>query len=206
MQGKAVQVLKADDLSVEFLKKAGNGALQFFVGNHPELSQVSQTATATLRLTTVLNPFGEPVLRGGYLRLGRIGESHIHSGTQIRVPVDLGSGRIATYGFLPNWRQIDKHPDSRNPFPQIAFPNFDQCVRTVIDQHRSIPYVQSIGWDLAVGPDNGIYLLEWNGYHNDIKFSEATQGPCFKDLGWDELWRSLDPNKFDLELNRYYVE
>jgi hypothetical protein len=29
--------------------------------------------------------------------------------------------------------------------------------------------------------------MEWNAEHNDIKFSEATQGPCFADLRWDRL-------------------
>jgi hypothetical protein len=31
--------------------------------------------------------------------------------------------------------------------------------------------------------------MEWNGWHNDIKFSEAADGPCFADLGWQNLWR-----------------
>jgi hypothetical protein len=31
--------------------------------------------------------------------------------------------------------------------------------------------------------------MEWNGTYNDIKFSEATQGPCFADLGWERLWK-----------------
>lgn len=30
-------------------------------------------------------------------------------------------------------------------------------------------------------------LMEWNAGHNDIKFSEATQGPCFHDLGWEKF-------------------
>ena len=34
-----------------------------------------------------------------------------------------------------------------------------------------------------------IQLMEWNGTYNDIKFSEATQGPCFADLGWERLWK-----------------
>jgi hypothetical protein len=29
--------------------------------------------------------------------------------------------------------------------------------------------------------------MEWNGEHNDVKSSEATQGPCFSDLNWERL-------------------
>jgi hypothetical protein len=29
--------------------------------------------------------------------------------------------------------------------------------------------------------------MEWNGSFPGIKFHEATQGPCFDDLGWEQL-------------------
>jgi hypothetical protein len=34
--------------------------------------------------------------------------------------------------------------------------------------------------------------MEWNALHNDIKFSEATQGPCFTDLRWERFARRND--------------
>lgn len=32
--------------------------------------------------------------------------------------------------------------------------------------------------------------MEWNASHNDIKFSEATQGRCFADPRWDAFARN----------------
>jgi len=32
-----------------------------------------------------------------------------------------------------------------------------------------------------------VQIMEWKGGHNGIKFSEATRGPCFADLGWEQL-------------------
>jgi hypothetical protein len=44
-------------------------------------------------------------------------------------------------------------------------------------------------WDLCIDGDGAVRVLEWNGGHNDITFSEATQGPCFADLDRETLWR-----------------
>ena len=53
-----------------------------------------------------------------------------------------------------------------------------------------MPFARSVGWDVVVDSDDEVRVLEWNAGHNDIKFSEATQGPCFSDMGWETLWRS----------------
>ena len=50
-----------------------------------------------------------------------------------------------------------------------------------------MPYARCIGWDVTVDSEEKVNLMEWNGEHNDIKFAEATQGPCFLGLGWEEL-------------------
>lgn len=62
---------------------------------------------------------------------------------------------------------------------------FKTCVLTVTKLHKKAPYARCIGWDVTVDGDENVRLLEWNPEHNGIKFSEATQGPCFADLGWE---------------------
>ena len=49
------------------------------------------------------------------------------------------------------------------------------------------PYARCVGWDVTVDADEKVMLMEWNAEHNDVKFSEATQGPCFSDLNWERL-------------------
>ena len=49
-----------------------------------------------------------------------------------------------------------------------------------------MPYVRAIGWDVSVDKNDDVHVMEWNGNHNDIKFSEATVGPCFLGLGWEK--------------------
>jgi hypothetical protein len=55
--------------------------------------------------------------------------------------------------------------------------------------HEKLPFARTIGWDVVVDQHENVAVMEWNGWHNDIKFSEAADGPCFADLGWQNLWR-----------------
>jgi hypothetical protein len=52
-----------------------------------------------------------------------------------------------------------------------------------------MPFTRVIGWDIIVDSMEKPVIMEWNGRHNDIKFSEAATGPNFADLGWQELWK-----------------
>ncbi len=43
---------------------------------------------------------------------------------------------------------------------------------------------------MVINKDSKVQIMEVNGRHNDIKYHEATEGPCFADLGWDKLWKT----------------
>ncbi|GEM_PF-3607225 len=40
---------------------------------------------------------------------------------------------------------------------------------------------------MTVDTYGNVKVLEWNGSNNGFTYSEATQGPCFKDLEWEKL-------------------
>ena len=50
--------------------------------------------------------------------------------------------------------------------------------------HGKLPFIGCIGWDVTVDFGEGVKVLEWNAEQNDVNFGEATQGPCFADVGW----------------------
>jgi hypothetical protein len=54
-----------------------------------------------------------------------------------------------------------------------------------------VPFTSIIGWDVAVDENHNVKVMEWNGDHNDIKFSEATQGACFSDRGWESSGKKI---------------
>ncbi|VXB65390.1 sugar-transfer associated ATP-grasp domain-containing protein [Maribacter litoralis] len=183
-QGKGVKVFNTEDLNLKTIQNIGNGTIQQFIEQHDFFNQFQTNSTATIRLTTVIDKTGTASLRAGYLRLGRTRDTHISSKTHIRVPIDIAEGTLEEVGYLPNWYTITNHPDSKIEFKDKTIPNFKTCVEEVKKLHLKLPMVQCIGWDVIIDKHSQMVLMEWNGYGNDIKFSEATQGPCFKDLGW----------------------
>jgi len=183
-QGRGVFLYDRQNFSIDVLEKNGNGTLQKFIEQHSFFDEYKSQAIANIRITTVITNDGNPSLRASYLRLGRANDTHIQSNSHIRVPIELYSGNLHSEGYLANWKKITNHPDSKIDFTNKTIPYYKNCIHLVLELHKKMPMVRSIGWDVVVDRENHPTIMEWNGYGNDIKFSEATQGPCFKDLNW----------------------
>lgn len=186
-QGTGIQIFDPDSFNVDRVKQLGNGLFQHFIEQHDLFAGFAHSSVATIRLTTVQENNGDVSVRAGYLRLGRDKETHVQSKSHIRVSLHLTTGKFYDTGYSPEWIETKVHPDSNIAFAGHTVPNFETCIETVISLHKRVPYVRCIGWDLTVDSLGRVQVLEWNADHNDIKFSEATQGPCFADLGWERL-------------------
>lgn len=189
-QGKGVHILQRSDFSTDKLLSLGDGVLQQFIQQHEIFRQFSPEAVATLRLTTVMDPSGPPVLRAAFLRMGRAGNNHIVTDTEIDVAIDIYSGAFHDCAYTSNWEPCTHHPDTGHPFRNQILPGFSESVALVLKLHGKLSCVQNIGWDIAINTEGKPVLLEWNGGHNDIVFSEATTGPCFRGLGWEHIHRT----------------
>ena len=188
-QGKGVFLFDKTSFDPLKMKLLGNGVFQDFIAQHRFFDTLTPDSVATLRITTVIELNGKTSVRACYLRLGRRAETHVKSGTHIRIPIDPVTGELGTFGYLPDWQTIEKHPDSLVEFANNSIPGFNSCLATAIRMHKQIPFVQAIGWDMTIDKNDNVKVMEWNGAFNDIKFSEATQGPCFSGLGWENLWK-----------------
>ena len=189
-QGRGVRVLERGSVEWEVVYRSGNGVFQAYVDQHEFFAEYVRTSVATVRLTTAIDASGSPEVKASYLRLGRQDDTHVRSTSAIRVPVDPSSGRLGPLGYLPSWHSLSAHPDSAIPFTDREIPSFQTCKSTVLALHRQMPLCRIVGWDVIVDAEDRIRVLEWNGAGPYIEFSEATQGPCFKDLGWHELAKS----------------
>lgn len=186
-QGRGVFLLDRKDFRVAQIKSLGNGVLQRFIVQHKWFDQFASKAVATVRLTTVVDDAGRISLRACFLRLGRATDTFIRPDSEVCVAVDLRSGRLSSTGYLNDWTDVDAHPDSKVAFSGLTLPAFAQCVGKVIELHAKVPFARCIGWDVTVDASGQVVVLEWNAEHNDVKFGEATQGPCFSNLGWEAL-------------------
>lgn len=187
MQGLGIHFYDRDRLDPDEIRRLGNGLFQSFIEQHPFFDTFGGASVATIRLTTAVDDAGEVSLRAGYLRLGRGKDTHVRSASNLRVPIDLASGALGDKAYLPNWTTTGAHPDSGVEFKGKVIPNFGDCVRVVTSNHRKLPFVRCLGWDVAVDRAQQVKIIEWNGGHNDIKFGEAVQGPCFRDLNWERF-------------------
>jgi hypothetical protein len=111
------------------------------------------------------------------------------SSEEVAVPVDLASGELDPTGRMPSYLRIDRHPQSDVTFAGNFIPNYQDCLQVALRCHARIPFVRCIGWDIGIDSDGAVQVMEWNGGHNGIKFTEATQGPCFADLNWHQYRR-----------------
>lgn len=189
-QGKGVHIVQRSDFSTDKLLSLGEGVLQQFIQQHEVFRQLSPEAVATLRLTTVMDPSGQPVLRAAFLRMGRAGNNHIVTDAEIDVAIDIHSGAFHDCAYTSNWEPCTHHPDTGHAFRNQILPGFSESVALVLKLHGKLSYVQNIGWDIAINAEGKPVLMEWNGGHNDIVFSEATTGPCFRGLGWEHIHRT----------------
>jgi hypothetical protein len=191
-QGRGLYFLDRNAFDPRIVEALGNGVFQERIVQHETLGRFAPGSVATVRMTTAVDDQGHIGLRACYLRLGRAEDACVQSRSHIRIAVGLANGELAQVGYLPDWLRVAAHPDTRVPFAGNSIPSFAACVATVIAHHRKFPLARTIGWDLAVGRDGNVIVMEWNASHNDIKFSEATQGPCFADLRWDRFARKGD--------------
>jgi hypothetical protein len=191
LQGRAISHFEqlTDPATVLAL---GNGVLQRRVRQHPALAAFAPESVATLRVTTVVTDTGAIEARAAFLRVGRAGFQHVRSGKLISVTVSLVDGALAPRGYVTGWATLREHPDSGMTFAGAVVPSFDGCVALARELHGRTPFARIIGWDIAVDENGAPALLEWNGTNSDIKFSEATTGPCFADLGWERMWQISD--------------
>lgn len=186
-QGKGIHIMSSTDFSLEQVERLGNGLFQAWIRQHSVFSQFAKRSVATLRLTSLYHQDGEVSVKASYLRFGDKIDTHVRSGSHIRVPIGLTDGAFSKVGYTPHWIPIKAHPTSKEPFEGHSIPNFKDCIKVATRLHKQVPYTRCIGWDMAVDVRGKVKLMEWNAQHNDIKFSEATQGPCFVGLGWEKL-------------------
>jgi hypothetical protein len=184
-QGRGVVKMGQEEFTRDSFTRFGNCVIQSPIRQHPFFDEIISGSIATVRITTVKETCGTIGMRAAYLRLGRKDTSWVQSSNSIRVAVVDADGSLDSVGYTQDWRRWTQHPDTGFSFEGERIPNFRGVVEDCIALHRKVPHMTIIGWDTTVGDDGKTKIIEWNGGHCDIKFSEATTGPCFRGLGWE---------------------
>jgi hypothetical protein len=188
-RGKGVVKLVLDDINEDTFKRIGDCVVQLAIQQHEFFDHIISSSAATVRITTVRNIDGKIESRASYLRLGRSNTAWIQSDNSVRVAIVDRNGELDRFGYTEDWRRWLSHPDSNFSFYKQRVPRFREAVEHCVKLHALVPHFAIIGWDITISSDDKIKLFEWNSDHCDIKFSEATTGPCFTGLNWERLKR-----------------
>jgi len=155
---------KESDLSKLYKElKQGKMLLEELIHQNKELDEFNDTSVNTLRVVTVLRPNGDVVILTGDLRLGRKGKTsdnfHNHG---IASLFDVETGVVYTSGIDKTNRRYLFHPDSGKQIIGFHIPAWEQIKKTVTEAAKVVPEVHYVGWDIAIGKNSEVYIVEGN--------------------------------------------
>lgn len=189
-RGQGIYFFKEKDFNTDTIKKLGNGVFQKYIIQHPFYNQFTDTSVATIRITSVCDDEGNIEPRVGYFRFGRKNDSHVISKSALKLPFNIKTGELFDTAYYPTWKPTKHLPDNDVAFAGKILPEFDKCIDKIKNMHSKVPFIRCIGWDVIVNNNNDVELIELNGGHSGIKFSETVQGPNFKGLNWEKLHKT----------------
>lgn len=149
---------------IEFIAtlKKNRYLIQETVVQHNVLRSLHPESINTIRLVTVRNQRTKKVdVFPSILRIGT-GSSFVDNTSMggVAVGIDLNTGKLKEYGFYkPGYgTKVSIHPDSKIRFSDVIIPHFDKCKEQAVYLHEMLPGIQSIGWDIAIGEDEPIFI------------------------------------------------
>lgn len=190
-EGRGIEFVSIDDFDLDVVKKYGNGHFQSEIKQHAFFNEITPNSVATIRVVTVVGVDNLPEVKACYLRVSSgMNERYVSSKTQISIPVNIEDGSIWSVGYDINYQTFTNHPETNFIFAKKNIPNFQRIKETVSKLHEAIPFIRLVGWDVTINRDDRVEIIEWNAKSPSVTFIEATQGPCFSGLGWEQFWRS----------------
>lgn len=171
-----------DELKTILDQFGNNFIAQEYIEQSAELSALNKTSVNTFRVITYIcnnTVFVCPVA----LRLGRenADRDNIHyGGISIGVNHD---GTLKKYAFSEYGEKFTEHPDSKACFEGYCIPEAGAKIRNVAKAlHGRVPWLGIVSWDLTIGKDGGIILVEMNTTGQSAWFCQMVNGePLFGD-------------------------
>lgn len=183
-QGRGVIRITKENFNISELLKHQDAVIQEPIIQAEWFDKIIPDSVATIRITTVKEKDHTTRMRAAYLRVGRKNIETVQSNSAIRIPILDRKGNLGTFGADPEWKRHSTHPDTGFEFKNKSVPIFEKAVIECEKLHQKLPHFSIIGWDVSITEKGEIKLIEWNAGHPDIKFSEASTGPCFTGLDW----------------------
>lgn len=161
---RVVEVTKETDLKSLFNElKNENPIIEELIIQHEKLAEFNPTSVNTLRVVTLLCPDGTVRVMTANLRVGngiRYADNFHHNGIAALLNVD--SGIVVTSGIDMNFNRYIVHPESGKQLIGFKVPYWNEVIKTAKKVAKVTPTVGYVGWDVAIGKNGEIIILEGN--------------------------------------------
>ncbi|MGR5423268.1 sugar-transfer associated ATP-grasp domain-containing protein [Vibrio sp. PNB22_4_1] len=145
---------------------------------HAVLSSFHPSSLNTLRMMTLLYE-GDVHLISTVLRMGVSG-AKIDNQSAGGISVGVHNGVCKSNAYDKNFNTYVTHPTTGKRFDGVILPSFDIAEKLVKDSHTNIKNMALISWDVAIGKDGDVRLVELNVMDQEINFHQLNNGPIFE--------------------------
>src|SRR5699024_2844236 len=165
--GKGISIVEikreTDLVSLYKELKNENSIIEELIVQHKDLAEFNPTSVNTLRVVTLFCPDGEVRVMTANLRVGnglRYADNFHHNG--IATLLNVNTGIVVTSGIDMNFNRYMIHQVSGKQIIGFKVPYWDEVVKTVKKVAKVTPTVGYVGWDVAIGENGEIIILEGN--------------------------------------------
>lgn len=183
------QQLQKDGLKRRILEFGNNFIVQKIIKNHPDLARFNPTSLNTCRIYTYRRVgTRDYVVLGSAIRFGGKGsfrDNACSGGGFCRINEDgFVDDRIYSYNSFEH-----RSLETECKIKKIQIPHYKEILNNCIKLHKSLPYIDIVGWDITIDDNDKIVLIEYN-YSADSEFLQIFNGPMFGEYT-DELMEAL---------------
>ena len=185
-KGKRGRYTKSDFIEhIEELSKTTDYIIMPVIKNSQNVTHLTSGALSSIRIVTLLYNTGEikPITALLRMPVNDMDVDNAGSGGMF-AGIDL-AGTIGT-GFFNDIKLGEHvtHPDTGIKFQGTKYPFFFEVLELCSKAHMTLPYIKSIGWDIAL-TENGLTIIEGNNNWGE-------PGPEHPPLGLSEFpeWAS----------------
>ena len=172
-----------------------NYIIQEVVKQHPEMGRLNHTSLNTCRLYTYRRVgTSDYMLLGAAVRFGGKGayRDNACTGGGFCKINDDGNVEDAIHNYRRfGWGSLK----TEKGLEGLHIPNYDKVLETALRLHKTIPYMDLIGWDIAVDEEGEPVLIELNQYP-DCEFLQIFNGPMFGEYT-DELLERISKHHIE---------
>lgn len=153
------------DLKAVFSAITEGGAvlIEEIMTQHKDIAKLNPDSINTLRVITMRDEKGVLHIPLANIRIGRLGQcvDNVCAGG-MTAAINIKSGVVETPAFDKYCKKYSVHPDTNVPIIGLQIPYWSSVKNTVMQAADKIPNCRYVGWDVVVGDDGNINLIEGN--------------------------------------------